>query len=113
MGKEQTNVGSPIAEFIEQAKNQVIKGLGDWELTDSIDFELSGVVGGEAGGGVDLKILHIGAKVRSEEVQKIKLSIRPKDEVTEAKRKAEIATAKAQETMAKKAPFHRDVQTRK
>jgi hypothetical protein len=97
MPEEQINIGSPITEFVKQTKDQITAGLGDWELKEPIHLELSATVSGKVGGGIDIKVINFGAKVEAEQVQKINMVIGPKSEVEEAKRKAEIALAKAQE----------------
>lgn len=111
MGKL-TDIGSPIKSFIEKVKNETTDGIDDWELKAPIDLELSAIVKGKAGAGIDIQVVNFGAKVEAEQIQKIKLSIGPKDEVSEAQKKAKIATAKAQEKLAKEIPFHTEVQTR-
>lgn len=88
--------GSPIKTFIEQVKNQAGEGLGDWEFKEPIRFEMSTVVGSEGGAGLNISVISLGTKVKAEEVQKIKMSIGPKDEVSEAQKKAEIAKAEAE-----------------
>lgn len=87
--------GSPIKSFIEQTKEQAIAGLGDWEFKAPIELEMSTIVNGKAGGGVDIKVVNFGAKVQAEQIQKIKMSIGPKSKVEEEERKAKIAKAKA------------------
>jgi hypothetical protein len=87
--------GSPIAEFIKQTVDQTKAGLGDWELKAPIILELSTVVSGKVGGGLNIQVINFGAKVEGEQVQKVRLAIGPKDEVAESKRKADIAQAEA------------------
>lgn len=89
-----TKAGSPIKEFIEQTKNQAVAGLGDWELKAPISLELSAIVTGKAGGGINISVVNFGAKVEAQQIQKIAISIGPKDEVAEAKKIAEIEKAK-------------------
>jgi len=86
--------GSPIKSFIEQAKEQAIAGLGDWELKKPITLELSTIVSGKVGGGLDIQVINFGAKVNAEHIQKINLSIGPKDEAEEEEKKARIEKAK-------------------
>lgn len=81
--------GSPIKEFIEQAKGQVKDGLGDWELKAPIDLELSTIVKGKVGGGIDIQVIQFGARVEAEQQQKIKISIGPKDEAEQEEKKRE------------------------
>ena len=64
-------VGSPIKLFIEQAKEQAIAGLGDWELKKPITLELSTIVSGKVGGSFDIQVINFGAKVNAEQIQKI------------------------------------------
>lgn len=86
--------GSPIKEFIEQTKNQALAGLGDWEFKAPIELELNTIVSGKVGGGIDIKVIHFGAKVEAEQQQKIKISIGPKDEAEQEEKKARAAVAK-------------------
>jgi|SRR3989344_4321703 len=89
-----TEAGSPIKEFIEQTKNQALAGLGDWEFKAPLELELNTIVSGNAGGGIDIKVINFGAKVEAEQQQKIKISIGPKDEAEQEEKKARIETAK-------------------
>ena len=72
--------GSPIKNVIEQAKRELIDALGDWELKSPIEFELSAIIEADTGGGFRIGIVNVGAKVKTEEIQKIRLSIGPKDD---------------------------------
>lgn len=91
------DVGSSIKSFIERVRNEVEEGIGDWELKSTIELELSTVVEGDAQAGLDIKVIKVGANVKAEETQKIKLSIGQKSEVEEEERKARIAEAKTKE----------------
>jgi hypothetical protein len=88
--------GSALTEFIQQTKDQTVAALGeDWELKKPLELELSTVAKGKVGGGMDIRVLNFGAKVEGEEVQKMKISIGPKDDAVEEEKKARIAKAKA------------------
>ncbi len=99
MPEQTLMIGSPIKSFIEKVKNESVDGLGDWELKAPIELELSTIVKGNAGGGLDIQVINFGAKVEAEQQQKIKLSIGPKDEAEEAEKKARIAKAKFVESV--------------
>lgn len=88
-------IGSPIKAFIEQVRRETSEGLDNWELKAPIDLELSAVVKGKAGGGIDIEVVHFGAKVEAEQLQKIKMSIGPKSETEDIERQARTAIAKA------------------
>ena len=99
---EITNIGSPIKSFIEKIRKESIDGLGDWELKTPIELELNAIVSGKVGGGMDIQVVNFGAKVEAEQQQKIKLSIGPKDDVTEAERKGRIAESEAKIALSEK-----------
>jgi len=90
--------GSPIKEFIEQAREQASAGLGDWEFKAPIELELNTIVSGKVGGGIDIQVINFGAKVEAEQQQKMKFSIGPKDEAEQEEKKARIGTAKYLQT---------------
>ena len=94
--------GSPIKNFIKQVRKQTEDGLGEWELNGPVELELSTIVSGKAGAGLNIQVINFGASVKAEEVQKIKMSISPKNDVLEARKKADIERAKYQEELAKK-----------
>ncbi|MBT3304410.1 hypothetical protein HN592_03375 [Candidatus Woesearchaeota archaeon] len=94
-------VETSLADFIKKTKESTVEGLGaDWELSEPIKLELSAVVKGKVGGGLDIQIVNFGAKVEAEQVQKVNLSISPKGEVAEAQKAAKIATAEAEKQAA-------------
>lgn len=97
-------IGSPIKTFIEKIRKESTDGLADWELKAPIELELSAIVKGKAGGGMDIEVIHFGAKVEAEQLQKVKMAIGPKSEAEEAEKKARIAEAqsKEQDALAKK-----------
>lgn len=107
---EPTDIGSPIAQFIKNIREQVVAGLGDWELKAPMELELSTIIEKEAKGGLQISVLNLGAKVNKGEIQKIKIVVGNKDEVSEAEKSAKIAVAKAKAKMAKEAPFAEEVQ---
>jgi len=90
MPKAPIETGSPIKTFVEQTKDQVTAGLGDWELKGPIEFEMSTTVSGSIGGKLDIQVINFGSKVEAEQVQKIKISIGPRDILEEQKKKAII-----------------------
>ena len=110
MSEINLGIGSPIKSFIEQVKKETIDGLSDWELKAPIELELNVIIGGKAGGGLDIQVVNFGAKVEAEQQQKIKMTIGPRTDVDEAERKARIARANAKVKMAKELPFAKDVQ---
>ena len=57
--------GSPIKEFIEQARKQAIDGMGDWEFKAPLELELNTIVTGKTGAGLDIKVINFGAKVEA------------------------------------------------
>ena len=90
-------IGIPIKTFIEKIRKESTDGLADWELKAPIELELSAIVKGKAGGGMDIEVVHFGAKVEAEQLQKVKMAIGPKSEAEEAEKKARIAEAEANE----------------
>lgn len=90
-------IGSPIKTFIEKIRKESTDGLADWELKAPIELELSAIVKGKIGGGIDIEVVHFGAKVEAEQLQKVKMAIGPKNEAEEAEKKARIAEAQANE----------------
>lgn len=93
--------GSPIKKFIEQTRKETVEGLEDWELKAPIDLEISAIVNGNVSGGIDISVVNFGAKVQAEQVQKIKLSIGPKDEAEQEEKKARVEIAKERQKYAK------------
>ena len=57
-------------------------------------MELSTIVSGKVGGSFDIQVINFGAKVNAEQIQKISLSIGPKDKAEEEEKKARIEMAK-------------------
>lgn len=94
--------GSPIKNFIEQVRKQTEAGLGEWELNNPIELELSTIVSGKVGAGLDIQVINFGASVKAEEIQKIKMSISPKNGVLEARKKVDIQEANFKEELAKR-----------
>jgi len=94
-------IGSPIKTFIEKIRKEATDGLADWELKAPIKLELSAIVKGKIGGGIDIEVVHFGAKVEAEQLQKVTMAIGPKSEAEEAEKKARIAEAEAKEKDAK------------
>ena len=90
-------IGSPIKTFIEKIRKESIDGLADWELKAPIELELSAIVKGKVGGGIDIEVVNFGAKVEAEQLQKVKMVIGPKSEAEEAEKKARIAESQAKE----------------
>ena len=89
-----TDIGSPIKEFIEQARKQSEDGLGNWEFKAPLDLELSTIVSGKVGGGLNIQVVNFGAKVQAEQIQKIKTSIGPKDELEQTLKQTKLMEAK-------------------
>ena len=89
--------GSPIKEFIEQARKQAEAGVGNWEFKAPLDLELSTIVSGKAGGGIDIKVVNFGANVQAEQIQKIKTSIGPKDKLEQTIKRTKLMEAKRKE----------------
>lgn len=93
--------GSPIKEFIEQARKQSEDGLGDWEFKAPLELELNTIVSGKVGGGIDIQVINFGAKVEAEQQQKMKFSIGPKDKAEQEEKKARIKIAKERQKLAR------------
>ena len=71
--QNELGIGSPIKTFIEKVRKETIDEINDWELKAPIDLELSAVVKGKVGGGIDIEIVNFGAKIEAEQLQKIKI----------------------------------------
>ncbi len=100
MPEAEIETGSPLKSFIENTRAQIESGLGEWELKAPVNLELSAIVKGNVGGGIDIKIVNFGTKVEAEQIQKIRVSIGPKDQANEALKKATIAEAGRRERAA-------------
>ena len=97
----ENKVETSLADFIKKTKDSAVEGLGDdWKLAEPIKLELSAVVKGRVGGGLEIQIVNFGAKIEAEQIQKISLSISQKDEVSEAQKAAKIAIANKQKQLA-------------
>ena len=96
------DIGSPITKVIKEIREQTEAGLEKWELKSPVDLELSTIIGKEGGGNLAIQVLTLGAKAKSEEIQKIRLSIGPKEKALEAEREGKIAEAEAKMAIAKK-----------
>ena len=101
-GNNMIDIGSPIKSFIEQIRNQTKEGLGDWELKAPISLEISTIVNGNAEGLLDIKVINFGAKIRAEQVQKIKISIGPKSDLEQAENKLKLLKINKEEFIEKK-----------
>lgn len=87
-----SSTGSPLTEYIKQIKNQTIDALGDeWELKKPIELELSTVAKSNDKGNIDIRVISFGADVETEEIQKVKLTVGPKNEINDV---SEVAVTK-------------------
>ena len=93
MPEANLGIGSPIKSFIEKVRTETNDGLGNWEVKAPIELELSAIVKTKKGGGLDIEVVNFGTKVDREHIQRVKLSIGPKDKAEEAENKARIAKA--------------------
>jgi len=75
--------GSKVKDFIEGMLKQITAGAGsDFSLIGkSIDFELNVTDASKKEGGLDLRVIHVGADTRSETIQKVKFQLTPTDSV--------------------------------
>jgi len=96
MTDQPLTTGSEIATYIKNFKEQVKAGLGeDASLAGPIDLEISTALEKSAGGGFFISVLQAGAKVKHEEVHKVKIPIKLKSKADEIEEKARIAEAEA------------------
>jgi|GEM_PF-6541298 len=80
----EAEVGSTITEAIKQTMAEIEAGLGDkYVLDESVVFEFSVVQTDKAGGGIDFRLVKLGADIAEEAVQTVSFSIKPKDDVSE------------------------------
>jgi|GEM_PF-1681671 len=105
MTNSQENIGSPIKQFIEKTRKETIAGLDDWELKAPIEVELSTIVKGKVGGGLDIQVINFGAKVEAEQIHKVRLSIGPVEEIQKRERIAIINALDKQPNIALKKYF--------
>jgi hypothetical protein len=100
MTDQPLTTGSEIATYIKNFKEQVKVGLGeDAKLAGPIDLEISTTLEKTAGGGFFISVLQAGAKVKHEEVHKVKIPIQltsEADKVEEEARKIKAERDKAQ-----------------
>ena len=98
----ENKVETSLADFIKKTKDSAVEGLGDdWKLAEPIKLELSAIVKGKVGGGLEIQIVNFGAKIEAEQIQKISLAISQKDEVSEAQKAAKVAAAEVELRVAK------------
>jgi len=95
--------GSAIAEYIRDVKNQIRDGLGsDSSLAGAIDLEMSTTLEKGGGGGFNISVLQAGAKVKHQEVHKIKIPIKLNTDLDKAKDEAEISEAQFQKELSER-----------
>jgi len=103
MTNEPLNTGSAIATYIEDVMNQIKTGLGEnASLAGCIDLEMSTTLEKSAEGGFKISVLQAGAKVKHQEVHKIKVPIRLDSDVSKMEDEALKAEAKFKKTMSDK-----------
>lgn len=99
--------GSAIANYIEDAKNQIKLGLGkEASLAGPIELEMSTTLEKSKSGGFMISVLQAGAKVNHQEVHKIKIPIKLTSELDNFENDAKIAEAKFQKELSDKKVFH-------
>ena len=100
MASENLNTGSAIADYLQDVKNQIKKGLGlDSSLAGPIDLEMSTVLERKGGGGFNISVLQAGASVNHQEIHKIKIPIKLNSDVDKAENEAKISEAQFQKEL--------------
>lgn len=97
------NTGSAIADYIKDVKNQIKIGLeDDASLAGHIELEMSTTLEKSGGGGFKISVLQAGAKVKIQEVHKIKIPIKLNSEIDKIEEEAKISEAKFQKKLSDK-----------
>ena len=103
MTEENLATGSAIANYIKDVKNQIKEGLGDdASLAGPIDLEVSTTLEKSRGGGFQISVLQVGAKVTHEQIHKIKIPIKLNSQADSIEMEARIAEAEAKKATAEK-----------
>lgn len=103
MSETPLTTGSAIADYIKDVKNQIKTGLEeDASLAGHIDLEMSTTLEKSVGGGLKISVLQAGAKVKHQEVHKIKIPIKLDSEVGKIEDEARISEAKFQKQLSDK-----------
>ena len=93
--------GSSIANYIKDVKNQIKEGLGDdASLAGPIDLEVSTTLEKSGGGGFQISVLQVGAKVTHEQIHKIKIPIKLNSKADSVEEEARISEAEAKKATA-------------
>jgi len=95
--------GSAIADYIRDVKNQIKKGLGeDASLAGPIDLEISTTLEKSAGGGFFISVLQADAKIKHEQVHKMKIPIKLNSEADKIEGEARIKEAEYSRELAER-----------
>lgn len=73
---QSTDIGSPIKTFVNQTLKEINDGLPKgYDLTSSVDFELSVVNNTSKKGKIDVRVLSLGGDINAQNTQKVRFSI--------------------------------------
>lgn len=101
MTSQPLTTGSEIATYIKNFKEQVKEGLGeDASLAGPIDLEISTTLEKSAEGGFFISVLQAGAKVKHEEVHKVKIPIKLNSKANKIEEEAKIIEAEKRKAQA-------------
>lgn len=96
-------IGAPIKEYIQSTLKQIKDALPDDARVDGIiNIEISTIMERNKGGGIQISVLTVGAKVSENQTHKITIPIRILTETGLAVEAALKAEAEAKKAMAEK-----------
>ena len=92
---------SPLEDVIKNSVQQIINGTPDGGVLDgSISFTVSYIVEKEANGGLGINVIHAGAKVSENQIQRMSFAYRIPSATEIAQAEALKAKAEAEKTQA-------------
>ena len=95
--------GSAIANYIKDVKNQIKEGLGnDASLAGPIDLEISTTLEKSAGGGFFISVLQADAKIKHEQIHKMKIPIKLNSEADKIEEEVRIKEAEYSKELAER-----------
>jgi hypothetical protein len=93
--------GTAMATYIKDVKDQIKMGLGtDASLAGPINLEISTTLEKTGGGGFQISVLQLGAKVKQEQIHKIKIPIKFNSKADAIEEEARMAEAEARKAAA-------------
>ena len=91
-----------LEEYLKTVKEKIKNGIGnDAQLAAPIEMELTTTTNTQTGGGLQIQIVELGAKISAEEVHRIKIRFELRTDLILAKERAELSELTEREAKAK------------